>query len=302
VTIYMYVHPAYADCIFYSQTTALFTSLKQAGVVIATGDDEFSKCLPLPSDKLITYGVFDNVSALVERWFLPENRWMFVVDEQGGGDNGPYSRALSYMQKRDAKNILVTYQNAKDLMFLTNSGVRFSIMPHCVLNVRQLTNKTRDVIVSGQFDQNYYPVRTRVAGLIQGYLKNNVEVLPHPGFEISTAHHNLYGERYFEHVETFRMGVVCKAGWHDRMVGKYIEFGACHVLPIGDCPSYMPKAMKESMLDVSEMKDADLISEVARLLATPDELNQRIETYSECVAAYYTALPNARRVVEEISS
>lgn len=303
--IWLYVNPAYCDCVFYPQTTVLFTSFKQAGVKVVVGADDFAKVVPSPGDKLITYGNFDVVAPIVEQYFAPDNRWIYVVDEQGGGDPAPYSRCLSYMEKRGTKNILLTYQNAQHLASLTAKGVKFVVMPHCVLNVRPRTQKPGDILISGQQVGSYYPNRVRVANVLRQAVhrpgtKFSVTTLPYPGFDVSTATHDIIGEKYLDYLDQFKMGAACRGDWHDRFVGKYVEMGACHVLPVGDCPTYMPLDMQRAMVDVAPMTDAQLVAEIERLLATPDELTARQDAFTAVVEKTYTALPNAQRVVKEI--
>jgi hypothetical protein len=54
------------------------------------------------------------------------------------------------------------------------------------------------------------------------------------------------------------------------------------------------------MVDVAPMTDAQLVAEIERLLATPDELTARQDAFTAVVEKTYTALPNAQRVVKEI--
>lgn len=207
------------------------------------------------------------------------------------------------------KNIIVTYQNAVHLELLRNSGVNYLIMPQCIKGIRPLQTKSVGILISGQLDPNFfdptshdhfYTTRSRIASALKREMPNDAVLLQYPGMELSEAWHKRVGEGYLETLDVCQLGVVCRS-IRDRFVGKYAEMGACHTLPVGDCPSYMPIEMKRAMVDVETMSDVDAIAEIRRLLKNSNEIVQRSDTYSTEVNKQYLALPNVTRLLAEIN-
>jgi hypothetical protein len=60
--------------------------------------------------------------------------------------------------------------------------------------------------------------------------------------------------------------------------------------------------MQRAMVNVANMSDHQIVEEVRRLLAAPQELQDRSDAFTEVVAQRYTAAPNMKRVVAEIKS
>lgn len=208
---------------------------------------------------------------------------------------------MGYMAKMGFRNLVVTYQNANHLAKLTANGVRYVIMPQTMPAIRPRVDKSKGVILSGQVSRSFYPIRTLAWDALRGDLREHVHVIDTPGQDISTRRHNTIRDRYYELLDTCRMGVVCRAGDRDRFVAKYIEMGACHVLPIGDCPTYMPDEMKAAMVNIEGMDREQIVVEVRRLLETaPDELLARTTAYTDVIERQYIALPNMQRVMDEI--
>ncbi len=299
--LYVYVHKAYTETIFYTQTHLVFDELRANGAHVLVGDD-FKNLAANPTldDKLIVYGNVDFALDVVNR-FIPKNRWLYVVDE-GGAGQAAYDRSLGYMKKVNIQNIIVTYQNEAHLAKLTAAGAQYVIMPQCVPLIRPGIEKTGEVLISGQMSQSVYPTRTLVADSLRRHLFKRVHVLPYPGCDTPTLAHNVYGERYYQLLDGFRMGVTCRAGSRDRFVAKYAEMAASHVLPVGDCPSYMPRRMSRAMLNVEGLTDKRIADEVAHLLDSPEELQARTDEFTAVVAERYLVSPNMKRVVDEIKS
>lgn len=295
--VYVFVHPAYTDQIAYTQTTLVWDSFQVAGATVLYGE-AFRSANPTPIDQLVCYGRPDAYFAFVAR-FSQQNRWNYVVDESNSTSK-PYDRALSAMAQYDAKNIIVTYQNNEHLDKLTRLGIRYLIMPQCIPSIRPKQPKSTGVLLSGQVHATFYPVRTVATRALQKLHPSHVHSLPTPGQDISTASHKTIREDYYKLLDTCKMAVVCRAGNRDRMVGKYVEFGASHVLPIGDCPTYMPDEMKNAMINVENMSDEAILAEVSRVLSSPEELNERVSAYVGAVEKHYTALPNMQRVVSSL--
>ena len=298
--IFVYVHPAYDQTIFYTQTQLIFESFRACNVPVLIGDAfNLNNVIPGPDDQLIIYGNVDNYLDVVSQ-FPPRSRWLYVVDEGGAGE-AAYDRSLAYMAKVDIKNIIVTYQNEAHLDKLFRRVKHLAFMPQTVPCIRPRKAKLRVILVSGQLHEHVYPTRTRLAKLcLTAPLSECSHFLPYPGSDLPTSTHSYHGDEYYKLLDTYTMGVVCRAGDRDRFVAKYVEMGASHVLPIGDCPSYMPRPMQRSMLNTEGMSDPDVINEVTRLIDNPEELAERTHEFTSVVAQRYLALPNVVRLLNDI--
>lgn len=306
---YVAVHPALTNSIFYTQTTLLIETLHKAGAIICVGD-ELLTINPSKDDKLIVYGnVMEHIRHQLNS-FKPENIWCYVVDEQSRQDAYPYVTALRHMKDVcRTKNIVVTYQNVAHLQALKSAGANYLIMPQCIKEIRPHQTKQINVLISGQLDpcffdptsgDRFYVTRTRMASALKREMPNEATLLQYPGMELSETWHKRVGEGYLETLDMCWLGIVCRS-IHDRFVGKYVEMGACHTLPVGDCPSYMPIEMKRAMVDVEKMSDIDAVIEIRRLLKSPNEIIQRSDAYSNEVNRRYLALPNVKRLLGEIA-
>ena len=131
--VFVYVHPAYTQTIFYTQTHLVFDQFRNLGATVMVGD-EFLGAAPGPEDKLVVYGNVDSYLAKVQ-CFVPTNRCSYVVDEGGAGQQA-YDRALGYMNRHDIRNIIMTYQNAEHVAKVVATGARTITMPQCVPGIR----------------------------------------------------------------------------------------------------------------------------------------------------------------------
>lgn len=309
MVVYVAVHPALKNSIFHTQTTLVFRSFIQAGARVCFGD-ELLDASPDVSDKLIVYGGLEGEALLDKAYvFQPENRWLYVVDEQASNDPSPYSRVLPYVKYvLRTKNVIVTYQNAGHLALLEGAGINMLVLPQCIEHIRPRVQKTGDILVSGQLDpvfygmpdRPFYVTRTKVALTLRNEWSNRATLLQYPGTETSEALHARIGEGYLKTLDAFKLGVVCRGGTHDRFVGKYVEMGACHVLPVGDCPSYMPEAMKHAMVNVEGMSDEQTLKELDRLLKSPEEIERRSDAFTEETRKRYLSFLNVRRLLDEM--
>jgi len=110
------------------------------------------------------------------------------------------------------------------------------------------------------------------------------------------------GNDYYNLLDMYDFGIVCRGGIRDYLVAKYVEFGACHVLPIGDCPSYMPIEMKKAMVNVEGMSDEHDVAELRRLLSDRDELIARQDAYAAATHKYFDRAEHSHRLIQQIMS
>lgn len=251
------------------------------------------------SDKVIGFFTTHENSHLVFSPVEPQNRWSYVIDTKILDDgSSAYRGRVEYCQQFDINHVVVTYVNPQHLRTFRDAGISYMGMPHCVPSRRKRTSKPAGILLSGTFHERIYPTRNRLRRLLEGSMSTRTQ-------SIVTSDHGSSrptGPAYYDIVDQYEMGVVCRSGTRDYFVAKYVEFGMCHVLPVGDCPSYMPDEMKQLMVDVEGLTDEQVVAEVSRLLRSPDELHARQEAYCEATHRYFDLLTNAQRVVRTIST
>ena len=220
-------------------------------------------------DRIVNF-YCDDPKAVWERC-LPQFRWNYSIDEVSKEDGRAYATKIKQCKDNDCSKIVITFANPKHLGSLHATGISHVGMPFCPPRIRPRTSKPRLVAAFGSFHPKTYPERTRVRDILVGALTSrNVHQFVNPP---------VTGEKFFEVLDGYQFGIVDRAGYRDRFVAKYVEYGASHVLPVGDCPSYMPIDMKQTMVN-TEGKDARwIIGELNRLLQDPKELSQRQEAY-----------------------
>lgn len=273
---------------------------RQGGISIEEND--FIRCRTEPNDVIIGFFVSDTLSRQVYDKVQPRYRWMYLVDTKINDDDGSmaYQGRIEYANVCGIKNALITYPIDRYSQRLHDNDIRTVVMPCCVASRRARTNKYNGIAMTGTYDQKVYPTRYRLGELFRERLPG-VAGLPVPRGTINATAPTLKGAAYYEMLDSCNMAVVCRGGLRDCLVAKYTEFGMCHVLPVGDCPIYMPDDMKRLMVNVEGRSDEWVVNEVKRLLNTPDELYARQEAYSMLVHQRYDLLANAGRAIEEIS-
>ena len=223
---------------------------------------------------------------------------LFTIDECKS-DGILFRTHREFCEQIDCREMVLSYPSERNVKFLEEHGYRTIAYNPSVI-VRSRKEKKYDIIVSGQLDRNYYPTRVRVAETV---LRNkhrwNVVHLPHPGFNISKATHQYTGEKYRELIDECRIGVVCKAGWRDRLVAKYVEFGASWCLPVGDAPSYIDEKMKSSMVIVNQnASEKEIILKIDEALGS---IEDRVVKYVDGVIEKHNLSKNAKKLVEQLT-
>lgn len=223
---------------------------------------------------------------------------LFTIDECKS-DGVLFRTHRELCEQIDCKEVILSYPSERNIKFLEEHGYKtISYTPSNT--IREKKEKKYDIIISGQLDRNYYPVRVYLAEVI---LRNkqrwNVVHLPHPGFERSKAIHQYTGEKYKELLDQCKIGVVCRAGWRDRLVPKYVEHGASWCLPIGDAPTYMDEQMKNSMILVDSSTSEDVI--VRKIDEAFENINDRLETYVTSLRKNHDLETNVKKLIAELT-
>lgn len=184
----------------------------------------------------------------------------------------------------------------KNLKFLRDKGIRADGFTHCLdfngmsspEDARKL--KSKDVILSGQQHEKFYPDRWRLMKyFLEKQKKYSAIFLPHPGFEISTRHHDYIGENYVNLLLNFWTGPV-GVGHADGLHMKFLEMAKAYVLPLGSIPSYMEKTAAKNMCAVGlDESEEEMIKIIDVLFSDRETLWERIVEYSNAVKKTYDA-------------
>jgi hypothetical protein len=301
-----HIWPAIYDNVLEGMYRCGATVTEEKKFIVAAGKGQVS-----PDDKIISFFMADDLTERVFSHTSPPNRWTYIIDTKVRDDGtGAYEgRVRDYFPRFGVTHALIALPLAKYTQVLTDAGIKTVVMPLCVPGRRSRTPKHNGVVTVGSFNEHVYPTRTRLMHLFREKL-SDVSGAPTPRGEVARYCNGnaaraggpiLMGAAYYDMLDSCQMGVVCRGGNRDYLVVKYAEFGMCHVLPVGDCPSYMPTDMKAPMIDVEHMSDDDVVTEVRRLLADPTELAQRQDAYTEATHKHYDMLTNCRRALSEIA-
>jgi len=222
--------------------------------------------------------------------------------DESKSDQILFRTQMEFCTRHGVKTMINTFPSQRNIEFLTKAGISTITMPfsgwHRKVNYE---NKKVDVLVSGQIDESYYPIRCKIFSALRN---SNIKYyyLPHSGMESSRTIHQFYGQRFFDLLDVCWTGVTCRAGaFRDRLVPKYVEFGFSKVLPIGDCPSYMHEDMSSSMISINENDDPDkIVFLIKEAISDKQKLIQRIEKYSSHVYQNYDMKKNVDRTISMI--
>lgn len=244
-----------------------------------------------PGDRLVNF-YCDRPGPMWSRC-LPQFRWNYAIDEVSRPNGVAYETRIKQCKEFDSSRIIITFMNQRHLQNLVANKISFVGMPFCPPRARSRTSKPNAIIAVGSFHPTTYPERTRVRDtLVRAFGRQHVHEQLVPAAT---------GEAFFNALDSYQMGVVCRAGYRDRLVSKYVEFGASHVLPIGDAPSYFPRDMRDAMVNTEGKSPQWITGEVNRLLHTQQELVTRQQSYTDATNKYFNLLQHADRVVKTVS-
>lgn len=254
---------------------------------------------PSIEDVIVVYISVESPKSLEKLKSLKCRKALHSIDESKS-DEILYRTQLKFLEDVGSNTIINAYPSKRNLDFLSSKNVEVITLPLCgSRRIVDMSKKDIDILVSGQIDSSYYPVRTKILNALS---KSDIKFayLPHSGLEASKANHQYHGEKFLELLDRCWLGVTCKAGnFRDRLVAKYVEFGFSKVLPVGDVPTYMDKRMSESMLSIEENDSEEkIISKIKECLGDRENLARRIDSYSSSTESVHDMEENVKRVVQ----
>lgn len=271
---------------------------------IALSETEFlrEEIVPHDDDVIIVYISLKDEKCHEKLKKLKCKKILQSVDESKS-DEILFRTQLEFCERHGIDTIINTYPSDRNINFLKEKSISTITMPICSLpRSVDVSKKDIDILVSGQIDFRYYPIRSKIFSALKN---SNIKFvhLPHSGMESSNAIHQYHGKKFLDLLDRCWMGVTCRAGsFRDRMVAKYVEFGFCKVLPIGDCPTYMEQAAKSSMVEINDAdSESEIIRKIEKSLSDKKSLIERIERYSSCIQENYDMNANVKRVLSLVA-
>lgn len=281
--------------------TDIFNEFKAQGVVVVS-ETQFTQIMLNDVDIVI---VFIMLYEQLSKDKLQNSncaKYICVADESKR-DGILFKNVYELCEQIKCSNVILMLHNTKNIEHLTSHGIKV-ITFSLGTRIRKRKDKKYDIVISCQFDAKYYPVRTRVAELLNKNKHSySLACVKHPGFSKMHATHSVHGEKFYQLLDECKLGLVCKAGWRDRMVGKYTEFGASWCLPLGDVPSCMCEEMKSSMIVIGEDDQNFTFSELCKAIDVGlQEYESRISQYTKCLQEYYSTEKNITMLLRNIQN
>ena len=224
--------------------------------------------------------------------------------DESKSDEILFRTQLEFCKRHSVNTIINTFPSIRNIEFLSSNGINTITMLFCGSpRIVDSSKKDIDVLVSGQINENYYPVRCKIFSALR---KSDIKFayLPHSGIEASKVIHQYHGKNFHNLLDRCWIGVTCRAGsFRDRLVPKYVEFGFSKVLPIGDCSTYIDPLMKSSMIYVDENTSYEnIIISLKEALSNKNLLVKRIDDYSSVIHRDHNMDLNVKRVLSMIKN
>ncbi len=264
-----------------------------------TSFDASGHSLVSPEDSVLVHISLRNERNQQRLAQLPNHKVIWGVDESKP-DRVLFRTERDYCKRLGFSTVITPFPSARNVSSLTEDGINVISMMHSLHydDFPRTFDKSYDVLVSGNLTPSYYPVRYRIASAIVNSKKFKVGFIPFPGYSISQNPNQIIGGDYIRAASQCWIGITCKAGWCDRLLAKYIEFGKACCLPIGDVPSFMPSQLRDEMIEITEdHSDAEIVRLTEEALHDKQSLTCRINRYRDYLEDHHNL---TRRVSETI--
>jgi hypothetical protein len=248
-----------------------------------TSFDASGHSLVNPEDSVLVHISLRNERNLQRLAQLPNHKVIWGVDESKP-DRVLFRTERDYCKRLGFSTVITPFPSTRNVSSLTEDGINVISMMHSLHyhDFPRAFNKQYDVLVSGNLTPSYYPVRHKIANAILNSRKFKTGFIPFPGYSISQNPGQIMGGDYIRAASQCWIGITCKAGWCDRLLAKYIEFGKGCCLPIGDVPTFMPGPLEKEMLVITEdHTDTEIVRMVEEALNDKVSLTSRINRYRD---------------------
>jgi len=257
-----------------------------------------------PDDVILVHISLKNESNQQRMAQFPNRKVIWGVDESKP-DRILFKTERDYAKRLGFDAVVTPFPSERNVKSLIDDGINVISMMHSLhyQDMPRNFNKRYDVLISGNLTPDYYPVRHRIATAIADSKKFKVAYIPFPGYSISQNPGQMFGNDYVSAASQCWIGITCKAGWCDRLLAKYIEFGKGCCLPIGDVPTFMPPALKNEMIEVTEdHTSAEIVRMLEEALHDKQVLAGRINRYRDYLEENHELTKRVKETIAKIES
>jgi len=252
-----------------------------------------------PDDSILVHISLRNVDNQQKLALMGNNKIIWGVDESKP-DRILYKTEKDYCKRLGFSTVITPFPSERNVKSLVDEGINVISMMHSLhyADFPRSFNKNYDVLVSGNLTPSYYPIRHKIAEAIIGSKQFKIAYIPFPGYSISQNPGQIFGDNYVKAASQCWIGITCRAGWCDRLLAKYIEFGKGCCLPIGDSPTFMPEPLRREMIEITEDHTShEIVTLVSEALHDKQVLSQRINRYRDYLEENHEL---SKRVAETI--
>lgn len=247
-----------------------------------------------PEDILIVYIDFPDENSLIDRFKKIKCKKFLRTLDTYNSDGIPHKKSIEKSKVLEIDKFIVAATSKKLDFALERQGIDFIFLTH-TFDYQKYKNyhnsvKNFDISISGVINWEVYPTRTRIFDYLRRHESQNMKIsfLPHPGYEKSKMTHDIIGDKYINFLSQSWLSVVCRGGWRDGLVSKYLEAGLAYSLPVGDLPTYMNKEMKELIVNIEhDDTNLEIKEKIYRELENKNKLMEKIEEYRHLCEKYH---------------
>ena len=209
-------------------------------------------------------------------------------------DGIPYRSALEIAHRLEINKFITSANLPKLNHELEKSGIEYQhAIAHMLdfsTSIKDFKNKQYHIGVSGHLSWETYATRTRIFDYLSRFEKGKLSIayLPHPGYEVASASHDIIGEKYIEFLSNSWLNVTCRGGWRDGLVCKYVEIGKALSLPVCDIPNDLPEDMIELVIEIKhDDTNFELKQKIYSSLDDNNLLKERIQEYQHLCEKHF---------------
>jgi len=279
-----------------SESKDIFNWMESYGIKVFDYNNFFEenldKTLIKKEDVLVVHIAVPDDTKYDDRFKMINAKKMYRSYDGYNTDGAPMRKIVGNLNRLEINNIAYCHTNKNIDKFIEKSELNAFYMPHCIdfSNKRTEFNKSFDVAISGHLSHEVYPVRTRIFNYFNKVQNKslNVSFLPHPGYDLGSATHDIIGEKYIDFLSSSWLCATCRGGWRNGMTAKYIEIAKANSLPIADIPDQLDEKVKDLIIEVNDkMDNSQMIENILNQIQNKSALKERIREYQDLCEQIY---------------